>query len=87
MEGKDNRVQQKVDSLLKTGIVLSILWLAGIGSLIALVSGLRAKRLIAQSEGAAIGMGRVWWCVVVGGLGVAIWLPIILVSVINNLNK
>jgi len=87
MEGENNRIQQQVDSLLKRGVVLSILWLAGIGSLIALVSGLKAKRLIAQSEGTAIGTGRVWWCVVVGGLGVAIWLPIILISVINNLNK
>jgi hypothetical protein len=87
MHGQDNCIQQTVDSLLKKGVVLSILWLAGVGSLIALVLGLRAKRLIEQSEGVATGMGRVWWCVVVGGLGMVIWLPIVLVSVINNLNK
>ena len=87
MQGQDDRIQQKIDSLLKKGIVLSILWLAGIGSLMALVFGLRAKRLIAESDGVATGTGRVWWCVIVGGVGVAIWLPIILLSIVNNLKK
>ena len=43
--------QNQVDQSLKWGIIFSILWLAGIGSLYALIQGLRAKKAIALSEG------------------------------------
>lgn len=78
-------VQEQVRSLLKRGVIFSILWLAGIGSLIAILSGLKAHRLIRASGGQLRGMGGVWWCVIVGGLGLAIWIPVFAIGIFNNL--
>jgi hypothetical protein len=76
--------QNQVDQSLKWGIIFSILWLAGIGSFIALIKGLKARKAIAQSEGALSGTGRAWWCIVVGGLGFAFWLPVIVAGISNQ---
>lgn len=83
-ERKGLLMQDKVDSLLRRGIIFSIVWLAGIGSLYSLICAVRAKKLIDGSGGKLAGIGRVWWCFVVGGLGVLIWLPIIVMGILNQ---
>ncbi len=85
MEVEIDQIQREINAVLKRGIVFSIVWLAGFGSLIAIMSGLKAKRLIAESKGAAFGIGRVRWCLIVGSIGLAIWIPVIVIAVINNL--
>jgi hypothetical protein len=87
MDTEADRIQREVNVLLKRGIIFSIVWLAGIGSLIAIMAGLKAKRLIAESKGAPRGMGGVWWCLVVGGVGVALWIPVVFIAIINNLTR
>lgn len=67
--------QREVDDMLKLGLILSIIWCAGIGSLMALINGLRARRIIRASQGELRGLGLAWWCIIAGGLGVAVWLP------------
>jgi hypothetical protein len=59
--------QRQIDAVLRRRTIFSIVWLAGIGSVIAIFCGLRAKRLIAQFGAEASGTGRVWWCLIVGG--------------------
>ena len=78
-------VQAKVNGLLRRGVVFSILWLMGIGSAIAVISGLKAKRLIQGSGGTVTGIGRAWWCLIVGGLGIVIWGIVVIVGISNNL--
>jgi len=87
VEAERNHTQKEVNSILRRGIIFSILWLAGIGSIIAVMSGLKARRLILNSNDTVVGMGRVWWCLVVGSLGIAFWLPIVAVGLINNLSR
>ena len=82
---EDVQAQRQIDAVLRRGMIFSIVWLAGIGSLIAILSALRAKKLIAQSGGKASGMGRVWWCLIVGGLGLLLWGPIIIMGIVNNI--
>lgn len=77
--------QEKVDSMLKWGIVFSILWCAGVGSLIAFIYGIKSRKIINQSNGELVGEGRVWWCLIVGGLGILFWVPIIIMGVFNML--
>jgi len=79
-----NETQRDVDRLLQRGVIFSLVWLMGIGSVVAFFSGLRAKRLIEQSDGTVKGMGRVWWCLIVGGLGAAIWVPLLVIAIVNN---
>ena len=81
----NSMVQARVNGLLRRGVVFSLLWLMGIGSAIAVVSGLRAKRLIEESGGTVTGLGKVWWCLIVGGLGIIIWGTIIIAGISNNL--
>ena len=81
------QAQREIDAILRRGIVFSIVWLAGIGSLISILSGLKARKLIAQLGDEASGTGRVWWCLIIGGPGLLIWGPIIIIGVVNNLAR
>jgi hypothetical protein len=71
--------QYEVDSMLRFGIVCSLVWMMGLGSLWAVVCGLRARSIIQASNGEVTGMGKVRWCLVVGCIGLVIWLPLIVV--------
>jgi len=76
--------QDQLDRSLKWGVIFSILWLAGAGSLLAVIFGYKAKKAIEASNGSLVGSGRAWWCLVVGGLGIIFWVPIVFVAVINQ---
>ncbi|MFL6285699.1 MAG: hypothetical protein ACJ74Q_21385 [Pyrinomonadaceae bacterium] len=65
-------LQARVSRMLGIGFAFSIVWLSGLGSLIALIIGLRARRIIMQSEEQISGIRLAWWCIIVGGLGVVI---------------
>jgi len=66
---RDLELQIKISKLLSIGFVFSIVWLGGIGSLIAFVYGLRARKLIKDSDHNPHGIGMAWWCIIVGALG------------------
>ena len=77
--------QEQLDRILSRGIVFSIVWVAGFGSLYAFLCGLRARRMIQASGGTLEGRGRAWWCLIVGALGMLMWFPIFAVGIFNNL--
>jgi hypothetical protein len=79
-----NYQQYKLDSMLRFAIICSIVWMMGIGSTYAFICGLRARKIIRQSNGALVGMGKAKWCLVVGGIGIAIWVPAIALIVLGN---
>ncbi len=81
----DTRLMQyRVDSMLQFGIICSIVWMMGLGSLYALLCGLRAKSIIKASGGQLVGTRRATWCIIVGGIGMAVWLPIFAVILIRR---
>lgn len=63
--------------MLSEGFIFSLVWLSGIGSLIALIIGLRALRIIRRSNGQLTGVNMAWWCIIAGAAGVII-LPLLL---------
>jgi hypothetical protein len=65
-------LQARVSRMLGIGFAFSIVWLSGVGSLIALIIGLRARRIIMQSEEEISGIRLAWWCIILGGLGIVI---------------
>lgn len=71
-------LQVKVSKILSRGFVFSIVWLGGIGSLIAFISGLQAMRIIDKSKGQIGGIKMAWWCIIVGLLGM-IGLPLLII--------
>lgn len=78
-------LQENVDKMLHRGIFFSIFWLLGIGSLIAIKAAVKARRIIVQSDGEITGMGKVWWCLIVGGIGLSFWLFVFLKVIINQI--
>lgn len=77
--------QRDVNRYLKRGVVYSILWLFGFGSLYSLHCALAARRIIIASGGRLTGTRRVWWCFLVGGFGVSFWGMILVTMVVNSL--
>ena len=76
--------QYRLDSMLQFGIICSIVWMMGIGSLYAFLCGLRARSIIKASGGQLVGMRRARWCIIVGGIGMAAWLPVLAVVVMRR---
>jgi hypothetical protein len=77
-------LQNEVDAILRRGIIFSIFWLMGVGSLIAIIQGIKARKIIRQSNGQITGMGKVMWCFIVGGVGVLFWGFVILMVIIKS---
>ncbi len=77
-------LQRKVNAKLRRGIFYSIFWLMGVGSAIAVMEGFKAKKLISQSGGELKGMGKVWWCFIVGGAGLLFWLFVVVMVIIKR---
>lgn len=73
-----------VEELLKKGVWFSIFWLLGFGSFIAVKNGLKARTIINNSNGEIKPDGRVWWCFIVGGLGLSFWLFVLIMAFLNN---
>ena len=79
-----DKLQNEVDTLLRKGVLYSIIWLMGVGSLISIIKAIKAKRIIDRSNNTIVGMGKVWWCFIFGGIGLLFW-GFILVRVILNI--
>jgi hypothetical protein len=82
-----SRLQSEVDAMLRRGVIFSIVWLMGFGSLIAVVQAFKARKIIQQSNGKIRGSGKVVWCLVVGGLGLLFWgyvLVMVLMSALKS---
>lgn len=75
--------QVRVSRMLGTGFVLSIVGVAGVGSFIAFILGLRALRMINRSNQKLSGRFMAWWCIVLGGLG-TVTQPLALIFVVRS---
>lgn len=82
-----SRMQREVKSLLTRGVVYSILWLAGFGSIYSIYCASKARRLITASHGEVRGMGRVRWCFIVGGFGVLLLLMVLVAMVWDSVRQ
>ncbi len=72
-------LQIRVSKLLSRGFVFSLVWMGGLGSLVAFIYGLKALKIIRQSKGELAGIKLAWWCLIVGGAGMII-LPLMIIS-------
>ena len=70
--------------MLRRGIIFSIFWLMGVGSLIAVIQAIKARKIIRRSNGEIRGSGKVMWCFIVGGAGLLFWGFVILMVVIKS---
>lgn len=61
--------------MLAMGFVLSFHGVSGLGSLTALLIGVKALITITRSSADLAGKWMAWWCIIVGGIGVIGVLP------------
>jgi hypothetical protein len=80
-------LQVRVSKMLGYGFAFSQVWAAGVGSIIALIIGVRARRLIRQSNGEVSGIGMAWWCIIVGAFGALTILPYVIWLLLNASKK
>jgi hypothetical protein len=80
-------LQVKVSKMLGMAFVLSITGLFGVGSLIALILGWKARRIIQASEGRVSGRVMAWWCILTGALGTLIVLVAAMTLIVGAILK
>jgi len=76
--------QKQIDRKLRWGIVFSILWLFGIGSLLSFILAFKAYKAINASNGTFVGKGRAWWCFILGGFGIILFFSIYIIAFVIN---
>lgn len=74
-------VQQRTNGLAIASLVLGIVWIYWIGSILALIFGYVAKRQIRQSNGTQSGDGMATAGIVLGWVGVAALIVVILIII------
>jgi hypothetical protein len=61
--------QVRLSKMLAMGFALSLVGAAGLGSLAALLIGLKALTVINRSPVELVGKWMAWWCIIIGALG------------------
>ncbi len=73
----NEKVQTEVNRLVNRGIILGLVWMMGIGSVIALISGFQAKKLIRSSQNGITGNKKANQSILIGVLGLLVWVIVI----------
>jgi hypothetical protein len=61
--------QVRLSKMLAMGFALSLVGVGGLGSLAALLIGLKALTVINRSPVELVGKWIAWWCIIIGALG------------------
>ena len=77
-------VEIKVSKLLSRGFVFSMVWIGGIGSLMAFICGVKARQIIKPSKVELGGLKMAWWCIIMGADGMIIASLAIISMVMNQ---
>lgn len=70
-------LQMRVSRLLGYGFSLTV-FAAGVGSPLAVVLGLRARKLIRQGGGQVVGMRMAWWCIIAGAAETVVYFALLI---------
>jgi len=84
---EDLEQQVKVSRMLGLAFVLSITGIGGIGSLVALILGWRALRIIRLASGRITGRWMAWWCILAGALGTLIITPLTVGAILRSFDS
>lgn len=66
-------MQSEVNRIVNRGIIFGIIWIMGIGSIIAILSGFQAKKLIRQSGNTLTGNNKATKSILIGISGFLLW--------------
>jgi len=77
----NQNLQEEVNRIINRGIIFGIIWILGIGSIIALTSGFQAKKMIRQSEYKLTGNRKATKSILIGIGGLLVWVVAIFIIV------
>lgn len=75
-------LQTEVNRLVNRGIILGFVWILGVGSVIALISGFQAQSIIKNSQFNLEGRSKVKKCFIIGISGLLVWVIAIFIIII-----
>jgi len=81
----DLEQQVRVSKILGMAFVLSITGIFGLGSLVALILGCKALRIIQGADRRISGRLVAWWCILAGALGTLILPPLTIATILKQL--
>ena len=82
---EDLEQQVKVSKMLGLAFAFSVTGIGGIGSLVALILGWKALRIIQAASGRITGRWMAWWCILAGGLATLTITPITVGYILRSL--
>ena len=76
--------QIKISKMLSYGFIFSIIPAAGIFSIVSLVIGIKARRMIRRSEVELSGIVLAWWCIIAGSVNTLVFTAYFLSSWVGD---
>jgi uncharacterized membrane protein YdcZ (DUF606 family) len=84
IDDPDLALQVRISKMLGLAFALSIARIFGIGSLIALIIGLKVRRIIRKSQVKLSGSRMAWWCIIAGALGSLFLIPLTVAMILKQ---
>ena len=76
--------QIKISKMLSYGFVFTIMPSIGMLSILSLIIGVKARRMIKQSESRLSGIVLAWWCIIVGGINTLAFIVYVVLNWVGN---
>jgi hypothetical protein len=71
---ENEELQTEVKRLLTRGFIFGIIWIMGVGSVIAIISGFQAKKIISGSGNKLEGNKKATQSILIGIAGLLVWI-------------
>lgn len=75
-------LQKEFDRITNRGIIFGLIWIMGIGSVIAIISGYQAGKIFKESGNSLEGKDRIFKSYIAGFSGILLWIIAILIIII-----
>ncbi len=79
-------LQKEFDRLTNRGIIFGIIWIMGVGSIIALISGYQAGKIFKESGSTLEGKNKITKSYIARFAGILLWIIAILIIIIFRKN-
>ncbi|MEO8211295.1 MAG: hypothetical protein ABI840_12115 [bacterium] len=74
--------QIEFNRLVNRGVILGLVWILGVGSVIALISGFQAKKILKEADYKIEGKEKIKRCFIIGIGGLLVWVIAILIILV-----
>jgi hypothetical protein len=75
-------LQIEFNRLVNRGVILGIVWIMGVGSVIALISGYQANKILKEVSDIPNGKAKVRKCFIIGIAGLFVWVIAITIIIV-----